>query len=126
MAKETKTTAKKQAKKSVETLASSTSILENKNIVNALAYFPYFIGAVLMYFLAADKKSAMHHIKYSALMATIVVIVLFIVNPFVGKIVCLAYLGVSAFFAFKAYKGQEVKVEILDTVESKISETLKK
>lgn len=46
------------------------SFLENPNIVHALAYIPYFIGAVSMYFLGkTGKKAAMHHIKYSALLA---------------------------------------------------------
>lgn len=39
-----KTTAKKAA-------AKSTDFLENANIVHALSYFPYFIGAAAMYFL---------------------------------------------------------------------------
>lgn len=46
------------------------SPLETQNIVHALAYFPYFIGAIGMFFLAkTEKKALLHHVKYSAFLA---------------------------------------------------------
>jgi hypothetical protein len=45
---------------------------------------------------------------------------------FFASIVNLAYWGISIYFAVKAYKGEEVTVEILDTIEGKISEQVKK
>lgn len=69
MAKATKKTTVKK------TAGNTSDFLENANIVHALSYFPYFIGAVAMYFLGkTDKKATMHHIKYSALLAAGVVI----------------------------------------------------
>jgi uncharacterized paraquat-inducible protein A len=68
----------------------------------------------------------MHHIKYSALMAAVVFILTFVLNGFFMKLVALAYLAVSAYFAWKAYNGEEVHVEILDTIEDKITEKVKK
>lgn len=38
----------------------------------------------------------------------------------------IAYIGFCIYLALKAYKGEEVKVEILDSIEEKIIETVKK
>lgn len=96
-------------------------------MVHALAYLPYFIGAVSMYFLGGtDKKAALHHIKYSALIAAAVVILLLVLNSFFASVLTLVYLGASIFLAYKAYSGEAVNIEILDTIEEKISEKVKK
>jgi uncharacterized membrane protein len=117
---------KKPAAKKAAPVASG-DFLENANIVHALAYVPYLIGAVAMYFLGkSDKKAAMHHIKYSALIAFGVIILAFVLNGFFMKLVALGYLILSAYFAWKAYKGEDVHVEFLDTIEDKIAETVKK
>lgn len=103
------------------------SMLEKSNVVNALSYFPYLIGAIAMYFLGeSNKKEAMHHISYSAIMGVAVIVLFFVLNGFFANVVNLAYLGISAFFAYKAYNGEKVQVEILDTIEDKISEKVKK
>lgn len=121
-----KTVKKTTAKKGAASKAYSTP-LENPSIVHALAYFPYFIGAVAMYFFGdSDKKAALHHIKYSFILSVAVLILLLILNSFFMSIVSLVYIGASIYLAFKAYKGEEVKLEILDTIEDKISETVKK
>ena len=120
-----KATKKPAAKKAAS--AKSGNILENANIVHALSYVPYFIGAVAMYFLGeSDKKAAMHHIKYSALIAAAVIILTFVLNGFFIQILALAYLAGSAYLAWKAYNGEDVTIEILDTVEDKIAEKVKK
>ncbi len=117
----------KQAKKSAKKIVESVGVLQNANIVHALSYLPFFVGAVSMYFLGkTDKKAAMHHIKYSVLMAVIVIIAYIPLDMFFDRLLSLAYVGVSAFFAYKAYMGEEVKVEIFDTIEDKISEKIKK
>jgi uncharacterized membrane protein len=103
----------------------SDNILSDLNITSALSYFPYLIGALAMYFLAEDKKT-LHHVKYSAMMAVAVIVLMFILNGIASVILNFAYWGVSLFFAFKAYKGEEVKVEIFDTIEEKISEKIKR
>lgn len=103
------------------------NLLENANVVHALSYFPYLIGAIGMYFLGqSNKKEAMHHISYSAIMGAIVIVLFFVLNGFFANVVNLVYIGVSAFFAYKAYNGEDVQVEILDTIEDKISEKVKK
>lgn len=120
-----KATKKPAAKKAAP--AKSGNILENENIVHALSYVPYFIGAVAMYFLGgSDKKAAMHHIKYSALIAAAVIILTFVLNGFFIQILALGYLIGSAYLAWKAYNGEDVTIEILDTVEDKIAEKVKK
>lgn len=59
-------------------------------------------------------------------MAGAVIILSFVLNGFFTQILVLAYFAVSAYFAWKAYNGEEVHVEILDTIEDKISEKVKK
>jgi len=114
-------------KKTTKQIVESVGFLENKNMVHALAYVPYLIGAISMYFLGkTDKKAAMHHIKYSALMAIGVFILYALFNDFTSRIVSLIYIGASCFFAYKAYMGEDVNVEIFDTIEEKISEKIKK
>lgn len=123
MAKTTKKTSTKKSS-SPEVYA---NLLDNPSVVHAFAYFPYFIGAVAMYFFGnSDKKAALHHIKYSFLLSLSVVILLLILNSWVMSVVTLVYIGASIYLALKAYKGEEVKLEILDTIEDKISETVKK
>jgi uncharacterized membrane protein len=122
MVKATKKTAPKKAAP-----VSPADLLENANIVHALAYVPYLIGAVAMYFLGkSDKKSAMHHITYSALIAAAVMLLTFVLNGFFIQILALVYLVSSAYFGWKAYNGEDVTIEILDTVEDKIAEKMKK
>lgn len=59
-----KTTKKVSAKVEVET--NEVSLLMQQNVVHALAYFPYLIGAVSMHFLGrTNKQAAKHHIMYS-------------------------------------------------------------
>lgn len=113
-------TTKKSAPKS------NNNFLAQANVTSALSYFPYLIGAIAMYFLAEDKKNTLHHVKYSAMMAVAVIVLMFVLNGFFAGVLNLAYWGVSFFFAWKAFNGEEVKVEILDSVEEKISEKINK
>lgn len=122
MAKATKKTATKKT-----AATGSTNILENANIVHALSYVPYLLGAVAMYFLwKSDKKATMHHIKYSVLIAIAVIILSFVLNGFFMRLVALAYLAWSAYLAWKAYNGEEINVEFLDTIEDTIAKKVKK
>jgi len=84
--------------------AANSSILADTNITGALSYFPYFIGALAMYFLAEDRKAILKHIKYSVLLAFAAVILMILLNQFFAWVFNLAYWGFSAFLAFKAYK----------------------
>ncbi len=85
MPKATKKTAPKKTK------ASSNTILENVNMTSAMSYFPYFIGAVAMYFLAENRKPVLHHIKYSFILAVIVLFLFFVLNSFFIGILNLGY-----------------------------------
>lgn len=88
MAKTTKKVAKK--------VAATGEFLEKANNVHALAYVPYFVGAAVMYFLGkSDKKAAMHHIKYSAILAGIFLIIVLVANGYIQSIANVAYLVIS-------------------------------
>jgi len=117
----------KATKKTAKDVVNAAWVLEDANIVHALTYFPFFIGPIAMYILGkTDKKKAMHHIKYALLMATAVCLLFFVLNGFVSQILSITYIVASGYLAFKAYKGEDVQIEILDTVEDKISKTIKK
>ena len=68
-------------KVTLEVKQESDSILSDANLTSAMSYFPYFIGAAAMYFLAEDKR-VMHHAKYSAMMAAAVIVLMFVLNGF--------------------------------------------
>lgn len=117
----------KQTKKTAKQIADSVGVLDNANMVHALSYFPFFIGPVAMYFLGnTNKKKAMHHITYAFLIACGVTILFILLNEFFSRLVTLAYLIGSGYLAWKAYSGEEISIEILDTVEGKIAEKVKK
>ena len=121
--------AKVEAKTSKEKVKPNVGqdILTNQNAVHALTYVPYFVGPIVMYFLAkTDKKALMHHVNYSLLMAVGAAVLFFLLKGFFANVVNIAYLVASWYFAFKAYSGETVQVEIFDTIEGKISETVKK
>jgi len=129
MPKETKKSAtKKVAPKKVAANKNEVSLLLQQNIVHALAYFPYLIGAVSMYFLGrTNKKAAMHHIVYSWIIWVAAIVGhIFLTGSILGWMIFPAYMIGSWFLAWKAYNGQDVQIEILDSVEEKISETIKK
>jgi len=117
----------KTTKKTVKDIKLAVWVLDNENLVHALSYFPFFIGPIAMYFLGnTNNVLKMHHIKYALLMAVAVLVLFMILNWFASRVVTLAYIVASGYFAFKAYNGEIVKVEIFDTVEDKISKTIKK
>jgi len=121
MAKATKKAAPKK-----KAASSSSDIWERVNVQNALAYVPY-LGAIVMYvWKRPSKGDLLHHIKYSALILVGITVLCILLNGFFGQLATLAYLGLSGFFAWKAYNGEKVSIEILDTIEDKISEKVKK
>lgn len=117
----------KTTKKTTKDVVWAMWVLEDANTVHALSYFPFFIGPVAMYFLwKTDKKKALRHIKYSLIMAGAVVVLFMILNDFMSRLVTLAYVWASAYFAYKAYMWEEVKIDILDTVEEEFHKRTKK
>lgn len=64
--------------------------------------------------------------KYSAMMAVIVVVLSLLLRDFFASIVTLAYLIVSGILAYKAYSGSEIKIAVLDSVEEQIKKTQSK
>jgi len=117
----------KTTKKTSKDVVNAVWILEHPNTVHALSYFPFFIWPIAMYFLGkTDKKKAMHHIKYALLIAVAVSILYMLLNGFVSRILSIVYVVWSGYLAYKAYIWEAVKIEILDSVEEKITQTVKK
>ena len=95
-----------------------------------MSYFPYFIGAICNVFFSENlikkQQCIILHIQLCIAVCSNGSHSLFL-NGFFANVVNLAYIGEYLhIFAYKAYNGEEVKVEILDTIEEKISEKVKK
>lgn len=107
--------------------ADSKSLLEQENMVHAMAYFPYGIGAIAMFFLgSSDKKKALKHIKYSWVLAAIVFLLMLLLKGIFGPLLMLVYLGFSAFLAYKAYNWEDIQIDMIDSLEGKVQEKIKK
>lgn len=121
-----KTTKKVSPKVEVE--SNEVSLLMQQNVVHALAYFPYLIGAVSMHFLwRTNKQAANHHITYSWIIAVAAIVWhIFLSGSILWWMIFPAYMIGSWFLAWKAYNWEDVKIEILDSVEEKISKSVKK
>ena len=120
--------AKKVTKKNKEDETSS--FMEKENIHNTLSYFPY-IGALIMYIWKRPSKwELLRNIKYSGILAIGAILLCIILNSFFWAILHLVYLGISIFFAWKAYNEEKIRVGVLDkvleTIESMISRKTKK
>ncbi len=101
--------------------------LDNPSIVHALAYIPYFVWAALMFFFwKTEKKEVMHHIKYSLFLAVATIVLTILLDGFFDKVLVLGYLAVSGYFAYKAYNGEKIEVEVFDMIENKITEKISK
>lgn len=107
---------------------STPSMLEQENIVHALSYFPYGIGAIAMFFLGmSDKKKALQHIKYSWVLAVVAIIWhIFLTGSILGWIIFPAYILVSWYLALKAYNGEKIQIDMIDSLEDKVQEKMKK
>lgn len=77
---------------------SQKNILDQANLVHALSYIPFFLGPIAMYFLAnTDKKQALHHIKYSLMLAIGATLLLIVLDDFFGYVFNMAYVGTSLY-----------------------------
>lgn len=116
---------KKTTKPAKKNLAND--ILEKPNMVHALAYIPYLIGPIVMFFLSkTDKKKLMHHIKYAAIIFVATILLMIVLNDVFRTILNILYIAASGYLAWKAYNGEDVQIELLDSVEEKINEKINK
>lgn len=105
----------------------ASDILEKPNMVHALAYIPYLIGPIVMFFLSkTDKKNLMHHIKYAVIIFAATILLMIILNDVFRTILNILYIVASGYLAWKAYNGEEVQIEILNSVEEKFNEKINK
>ena len=102
-------------------------ILSEEWVTHALTYIPYFIGPLLMFFLAnSDKKKLRVHLKYSWVLALIAILLMIALNYFFTWLLSIAYLGVSILLAYKAYNGDKIQINFIDSLEDSVQEKLKK
>jgi uncharacterized membrane protein len=102
-------------------------ILLREEFTHSFSYFPYFIGPLVMFFLAdSDRKKLMVHIKYSSVIAFIAILCIIAMNSFFTWLVSLLYLGLSIFLALKAYSWEKIQIDFIDSLEDSVQEKLKK
>lgn len=102
-------------------------ILSQESTTHSLTYIPYFIGPVLMFFLASsDKKKLFVHIKYSSVIALWAIVLMIMFNTFFTWVLSVAYLCLSILLAYKAYNGEKIQIDFIDSLEDKVQEKIKK
>lgn len=97
---------------------------QNENTKNALCYIP--IVAFVLLFVENNKSAALKkHIKYAIFLFFGHMIIQFILWAWFGSIFAFVYLCISIFLAYKAYNGEEVQLDQIDELESKIKDNFK-
>lgn len=101
---------------------------QSENFKNAVCYIP--LVAFVLFFTETTKTPALKkHIKYGAVLFLTYIVLNFLMGlVFLGGfrgIVFLIYIALSGFLIYKAYKGQDIKIDYIDTLEKKVGENLK-
>jgi len=104
---------------------------QNNNIKYALCYIP--LVAIIILFIEDNKSEELkEHIKkwlilfwVYFLLTSLIGILFFALAFFVNGLITLFYFILSWILWYKAYKGENVKIEILDDIESKVKDTFK-
>jgi hypothetical protein len=95
---------------------------------NALCYVP--LVAFILFFTENHKSTEfLKHIKYGVILF-VAYAVIYIVFGFMflwafRGILGLLYLGISGYLFYKAYNGQDIKLEYIDKAEKKVKENMK-
>lgn len=95
---------------------------------NALCYIP--LVAFILFFTENNKSAEfLKHVKYGVILF-VTYAVLYIILGFAflwsfRGILGLLYIGISGYLFYKAYKGQEIKLEYIDTAEKKVKDHMK-
>ena len=107
---------------------SKKDLLSREEFTHACAYVPYFFWPVLMFFLAdTDKKKILVHIKYSAVMAFVVVVWHIVLSwSILGFLLFPWYVGLSIWLGLKAYNWEKIQIDFIDSLEDSVQEKLKK
>lgn len=103
------------------------SILSQESMTHSLSYIPYFIGPIVMFFLAdTNKKKLLVHVKYSAIIAWAVIILTIMLNVFFAYLLHVVYIWLSLYLWYTAYNGENIQIDFIDTLEDKVYENIKK
>jgi len=99
-----------------------------ESTTHALTYFPYLIGPIAMFLLASThKKKLFVHIKYSSFFAIVAILLhIFVSWSILWWLIFPWYVVLSWFLAYKAYSGEKIQIDFIDTLEDKVQEKIKK
>lgn len=100
----------------------------NDKFKNAICYIP-FVSIILFFIEEKKSKELLKNIKYGAFLLLGYIIIRFLITgvlllPIWG-LLFLIYAGVSIFFWYKAYSGEDVTIEYIDKFEEKVKENIK-
>ena len=103
-------------------------LLAREEITHSFCYFPYFIWPIAMFFLAeTDKKKTMIHIKYSAIIAFVVIVLhVFVSGSILGFLLFPWYVWLSVWLGVKAYNWDKIQIDFIDSLEDSVQEKIKK
>lgn len=102
--------------------------LSREEFTHTFSYFPYFIWPVVMFFLAdSDRKKLMVHIKYSAIIAFVVVVWHIVLSwSILGFLLFPWYVWLSIWLGLKAYNWDKIQIDFIDSLEDSVQEKIKK
>lgn len=103
----------------------SKEVSKNDNVKNAICYILFF-GWVLYFLEEKKSKELKKHIKYWMALFLSYVFINFIITWIlmlpVWWLIWLIYFAAMCYYAYKAYKWEEIKVKYIDDLEEKIKE----
>ena len=93
--------------------------VSNESLNNAISYIP--LWAIFIHFTVEDKNEKLKkHMKYGFIIFIWYLIINFILPSFFSGIFFIAYLSIVWCLAFRAYSGEEIKIDTIDDFEKKL------
>lgn len=87
----------------------------NERVKNALCYIP--IVAFVLFFIEENKTPDLdRNIKYGMIFFWVYFILTLIISWLFTGLLFLVYIWISIYFGYKAYNGEDIKVEFIDNL----------
>ena len=97
----------------------SDKIPEKDNIKNLLCYVP--LVAFILFFTETNKsKELMKHIKYWVILFIAYIILKAVLGFLIWWLIWIFYILISIYLWYKAYNWEEIEIEYIDKLESRI------
>lgn len=103
-------------------MSEETQKTNKKTLMNSLCYLP-FVSIILFFTESNKSKDLMKHIKYGTVFFGLYIVATALLSwMHISGILFLIYVWIAWFSWYKAYNWEEVHIEYVDKIESKIRE----